>query len=172
MIRKFVLRCVCSFLLIAAYQYSATLVLAAEETLLINASPFKISLAMPDGRTRIGKGSRIRVIVSMENTGKEPISIPGSCVFLDYAFVVTNSRNQPLSLTTEGTRLTDRSKKICARKNTVLETKQVGHATLEISDLFDMTMPDEYSISVTRKARDAKGSVIVAKSQPLKIVVE
>ena len=132
------------------------------------ASTVKVSIETKNRQHTFHPGEQIALVITVENTGNTEAELSRSCDTFDNKVSLTDSSGDSPPLTTFGKKVTSDFSNPCPRRALRLQPRASKQVNLDISQIYDLSRPDTYTVSISRFVRSPRGT---AKSSPLTIVI-
>lgn len=130
-------------------------------------SPVKVSIETNNSEDIFNAGEPIALVITVKNTGVVEAELSRSCD-TDNEVSLTDARGNPPPLTVLGKKVTSEFSNPCPRRALRLQPGESKQIRLDISQIYDLSRPGKYTISISRFVRKPRGT---ATSSPLTFVV-
>jgi hypothetical protein len=127
-----------------------------------------LSIQPKDQQYIFKSGEQIVLIILLENSTDKMVEFPLTCESLDYKVSVVDGKGDTPPLTANGRRITSIFEMTCRRTTLRLQPRGNKQVSLNITQIFDLSRPGKYAITLTRYVRSPRG---VVESTPLSIVI-
>jgi uncharacterized repeat protein (TIGR01451 family) len=131
-------------------------------------SPIKVSIETKNRQRSFNPGEQIILLITVKNTSKVPAKLSRSCDTIDNKAFLTDASGHSPPMTDVGKKLTSIFDMYCSRRVLPLRPGASKQVNLDISQIYDLSSPGKYTISISRFVRSPRGT---ATSSPLLIVV-
>jgi hypothetical protein len=131
-------------------------------------SSVKVSIETKNRQYTFDAGEQIALMITVENTGDSEAELSRTCDMFDNEVSLTDSRGDSPPLTAFGKKATSVFGMPCPRRVLRLRPGASRQINLDISQMYDLSRPGKYTISISRFVRKPRGT---AKSDPLMIVI-
>ena len=133
------------------------------------ALPVKVSIETKNRQHTFHPGEQIVVLITIKNTSDFESQLPStSDVMLDNEVSLTDATGNSPPVTAFGKKLTSGMNRLGPRRTLRLQPGESKQISLDISQIYDLSLPGKYTLSISRFVRAPRGMV---KSNPLKIVI-
>ncbi len=135
-------------------------------------SPIKVSIDTKNGQHTFKPGEQIILIITVENISDSAAALPQTCAALDCDTLdneisLTDASGDSPPMTALGKKITSVSS-LGPRRALRLQPGASKQINLDVSQLYDLSSPGKYAISVSRFVRSPRGK---AKSNSLTVVI-
>jgi len=131
-------------------------------------SPIKVSIETKNRQHTFDPGEQITLVITVENTGNIEAELSRSCDTLDNKVYLTDSSGNKPPMTVLGQKVTSVFDMSCPRRALRLRPGASKQINLDMSQMYDLSRPGNYTISISRFVRNPRGTV---KSSPLTFVI-
>ena len=131
-------------------------------------SPVKVSIETKKSQYTFHPGEQIVLLITVENTSDVEAELSSSSDTLDNKVSLTDATGNSPPLTAFGKKVTSVFGMLGPRRALRLRPGASKQVSLDISQMYDLSRPGKYTISISRFVRSPRGT---AKSSPLTIVI-
>lgn len=160
---------------ISSYATFATFALAAIILLLVTSeeaagqsSQIKVSVDTKESRHTFSIGEQIILVITVKNNGDSTAELSQSSDARDNQVSLTDASGHSLPMTALGKKITDVFNISGPRRALRLQPGASIQIELDISQIYDLSSPGDYAVSISRFVRRPRGT---AKSSPLKFAI-
>jgi hypothetical protein len=131
-------------------------------------TPVKVSIETENRQHAFHPGEQIVLLITVESAGDVEAELSSSSDTLDNKVSLTDATGNSPSLTAFGKKVTSVLGMLGPRRALRLRPGESKQISLDISQIYDVSRPGKYTVSISRFVRSPRGT---AKSNPLTIVI-